>query len=270
MPGTERLASSVDCTSSLRETSFCVRVVVTGGAGFIGANLTGVLLGDDRFGSVVVIDDLSTGLATNLPDAHPKLRTVVGSILDPNVLAEIGSCDAVVHLAARPSVPRSVIDPVGSHTVNVDGTLGILEAVRQCSVKPHVIFASSSSVYGANAEPIKSEGGLTAPLSPYAVSKLTGEAYVLAYQATYGIPSTAFRFFNVYGALQRADGAYAAVVPRFIAAALEGRPFPIDGDGLQRRDFTHIGTLAEVIASAIADRITSELFSNSPEKSPRP
>jgi UDP-glucose 4-epimerase len=163
--------------------------------------------------------------------------------------------DAVVHLAARPSVPRSVAEPVVSHHANATGTLMVLQAARRHGVG-HVVVASSSSVYGANPVLPKNEQSWTAPLSPYAVSKLATEAYALAFQATYGLPVLAFRFFNVYGPGQRHDHAYAAAIPRFTYAALRGEPIALYGDGQQSRDFTYVDTVCAVLLDALRRSVT--------------
>ena len=167
--------------------------------------------------------------------------------------------DAVVHLGAVPSVPRSIADPVTSHAANATGTVAVLEAAR-AEGDTHVIVASSSSVYGANPALPKREDLATFPLSPYAASKLATEAYALGYQHSFGLPVLAFRFFNVFGPLQAAGHAYAAVVPQFVSAALDGRPLTVHGDGEQSRDFTYVGTVCDVIADArraAGDRIRS-------------
>jgi UDP-glucose 4-epimerase len=235
-----------------------VKVVVTGGAGFIGANLCAHLGQLDEISEVVAFDDLSTGFRENLVGAPAKVRFVEGSVLDSDaVRAAAEDADAIVHLAARPSVPRSLENPILSHHVNVDGTLNILEYARHADKTPHIVFASSSSVYGANLELPKHEGMATLPRSPYAASKLAGEAYVLAYRDSFGVPALPFRFFNVYGPLQAPGHAYAAVVPAFFYAALHGEPVSIHGDGSQTRDFTHVDTVACVIAEAILGKVTS-------------
>ncbi len=231
-----------------------MRVVVTGGAGFIGANLCRHLAGD-AVDEVVVLDDLSTGRAANLADLDVTL--VVGSILDESLLDEvIPGADAVVHLAARPSVPRSLLDPTASHQANATGTLCVLEAVRRHG-EAQVIVASSSSVYGANPELPKREDMVAMPVSPYAASKLAAESYTLAHGQSFGLPVLAFRFFNVFGPLQAADHDYAAVVPTFLAAALRGDPLPVHGDGKQTRDFTFVGTVVSVLADAVHRCVTS-------------
>ena len=226
---------------------------MTGGAGFIGANLSRRLR--EQGNDVVVVDDLSTGDLENLRDLDVTL--VEGTILDPEILdVAMQDASAVVHLAARPSVPRSISDPVASHLANATGTVEVLEAARRAG-NLHVIVASSSSVYGANPTLPKREDLATMPLSPYAASKLATESYALAYQHSFGLPALAFRFFNVFGPLQAAGHAYAAVVPAFVSAALEGRPLVVHGDGKQSRDFTYVDTVTEVIADAIARGVTS-------------
>ena len=232
-----------------------MQVLVTGGAGFIGANLCSVLVA--RGHQVRALDDLSTGSELNL-SSSPAVELTVGSLLDRNTIdRSVADVDAIVHLGARPSVPRSIADPVASHDVNVNGTMNLLEACRAMSKPPQIIFASSSSVYGSNPVMPKHEGLATLPRSPYAASKLSGEAYVLSYGSSFGFDVLPFRFFNVYGPLQAAGHAYAAVIPAFVEAALQGRPLPVHGDGTQTRDFTHVQTVAECIATAIEKRITS-------------
>ena len=231
---------------------FTGRVVITGGAGFIGANLCRLLCGAGV--DVVVLDDLSTGSSENL--AGLDVEFVEGSILDRDVLATVcRAADCIVHLAARPSVPRSLQDPLATNEVNVNGTLRVLEAARAAGI--HTIVASSSSIYGANPELPKRETLTPIPVSPYAVSKLAAEGYALAYQLCFALPVLVFRFFNVFGPLQTSGHAYAAVVPRFIDAALSGRSLEVHGDGRQTRDFTYVGTVARVLMDAIERRVTN-------------
>ncbi len=235
-----------------------MRVVLTGGAGFIGANLCRTLSRTSDH-EIVVLDDLSTGFSSNLEGTTAEL--VVGSILDAALVDEtIRDAGAVVHLAARPSVPRSLADPMASHLANATGTIEVLEAARRESAragKPvHVVVASSSSVYGATDILPKSEDLPTSPVSPYAASKLATEAYAVAYQRSFGLPVLCFRFFNVFGPLQAAGHAYAAVIPAFVSAALAGQPLVVHGDGLQSRDFTFVDTVTAVITDAIGRRVT--------------
>ncbi|KUJ37946.1 NAD-dependent epimerase/dehydratase family protein [Streptomyces sp. NPDC093228] len=230
-----------------------MKVVVTGGAGFIGANLCRELISRRSVGRVVALDDLSTGSAANLAGTGAEL--VEGSILDRNLLEDVvDGADAVVHLAARPSVPRSLADPFATHEVNATGTVRVLEACRRH--RTQLVAASSSSVYGSVTALPKHEGLPTRPLSPYAASKLATESYVLSYGHAFGLPALAFRFFNVYGPLQPAGHAYAAVVPSFVDAALHGRPLTVFGDGHQTRDFTYVGTVARVLADAVLRKVT--------------
>jgi UDP-glucose 4-epimerase len=232
-----------------------VDVLVTGGAGFIGANLCRRLLDTDGVDRVVVLDDLSTGFAGNLDGLDVEL--VVGSFLDAPALQRCADgCAAIVHLGARPSVPRSVADPVASHEANATGTVRVLEAARAAG-GAHVVVASSSSVYGANPTLPKHEDLAPRPRSPYAASKLAAESYALAYGASYDLPTLAFRFFNVFGPLQAAGHAYAAVVPAFVSAALAGEPVTVHGDGTQSRDFTFVDTVTAVLADAVVRQVTS-------------
>ena len=222
--------------------------MVSGGAGFIGSNLARELLSRPEVDHVIAFDDLSTGRRENLDGTDAEL--VEATILDPAALDRaLAGARAVVHLAALPSVPRSVLDPVASHHANATGTLEVLQAARRAGNIP-VVVASSSSVYGANRELPKRESMRTAPISPYAVSKQATEAYALSFGHTYGLPTLAFRFFNVYGPLQPAGHAYAAVMPAFVDAALRGVPLTVHGDGEQTRDFTYVGTVARVLADA--------------------
>lgn len=230
-----------------------MRVVVTGGAGFIGANLVRAALADPTVTDLCVIDDMSTGSAEVIKKLDVEF--VEASVLDREAIGRaMAGRDAVVHLAALPSVPRSVRDPVASHTANASGTLAVLEAARHGGVE-HVIVASSSSVYGANPTLPKQELTWTRPLSPYAASKLATEAYALAYQASYGLASLVFRFFNVYGPGQRHDHPYAAAIPRFLYAALREEPVIIHGDGRQTRDFTYVDTVCAVLLDAMRRRM---------------
>jgi UDP-glucose 4-epimerase len=231
-----------------------MKIAVTGGAGFIGSNLVRALSGTSQVTQVVVVDDLSTGSRDNLTG---PARFVEGTILSDDHLDEaFAGATSVIHLAAIPSVPRSVLNPLASHEANATGTVKVLEAARRHEVG-QVILASSSSVYGANPELPKHEGMRPMPLSPYAVSKLATEAYALAYSSCYGLPVLPFRFFNVFGPGQPADHAYAAVVPAFVSAALDDRPLRVFGDGRQTRDFTFVGTVCAVIVDAVLRRVAT-------------
>jgi len=231
-----------------------VRVLITGGCGFIGSNLAERLF--QRGHEVRVLDDLSTGFKGNLDGVDVEL--IVGSILDPESLARAArDVDAIVHLAALGSVPISIDDPQRSNDVNVNGTLAVLDCARQAGA--HVIFSSSASVYGSVKVGPCSEEMPTRPISPYGASKLAAEAYCLAYGSSYDLPVLTFRFFNVYGPRQPAGHTYAAVIPVFVDAALRGIPLPLHSDGLQTRDFTYVDTITGVITDAIERRVTSDV-----------
>lgn len=231
-----------------------MKVLITGGAGFIGSNLCRTMLRNEGIDEVRVLDDLSTGYRSNLDGLD--VRFVEGTFLDRDTLhSVVDGVDSIVHLGAIPSVPRSVADPVSSHNANSTGTLYVMEAARACNTG-QVIVASSSSVYGANPALPKNEHAWTRPLSPYGVSKHATEGYALAYQASYGMKTLAFRFFNVYGPGQSAGHAYAAVIPKFIEAALLGRPLQVHGDGLQSRDFTYVQTVCDVITDAALRQVS--------------
>lgn len=229
-----------------------MRICVTGAAGFIGSHVCAALAGDHE---VIGIDDLSTGFDDNLTGVDASL--IQGSILDEKLLMKATrGVEAIVHLAARPSVPRSLLEPVATHDANVTGTVRVLEAAR--AVGAQVIVASSSSVYGANPSLPKHEDLLPAPVSPYAASKLAAEQYSLAWQRSFGVPVLAFRFFNVFGPRQAPGHAYAAVIPAFVHAALCNEPLTMHGDGTQSRDFTYVGTVTEVIVDAIERRVVCD------------
>lgn len=227
---------------------------MTGGAGFIGSNLVRRLLNDGD--SVAVIDDLSTGFKTNI--AGLDIDFYEASILDEGALREAAqSADAVVHLAALGSVPRSVADPLASHAANATGTLMVCQAARE--VGAYLAAASSSSVYGSVPDLPRVESLPTRPMSPYAATKLATESYVLAFGHSYGMDTLPLRFFNVYGPRQSAGHVYAAVIPAFVDAALRNAPLPLNGDGKQTRDFTFVDTVTWVLADAVHRRVTSDI-----------
>jgi nucleoside-diphosphate-sugar epimerase len=237
-----------------------MRYVVTGGAGFIGSHLVEHLVCQGH--EVVVLDDFSTGRRENLAPWVDRIELVEGSITDPTACARaIRGADYVLHQAALPSVPRSVRDPDASHTVNATGTLQVLLAARDAGVK-RVVYAASSSAYGNTAELPKHEGMVARPLSPYAVAKLAGEQYCRAFHASYGVPTVALRYFNVFGPRQDPTSQYAAVVPKFIAAARAGEQPTIFGDGEQTRDFTYVANVirANLLACEAPDAALGEVF----------
>lgn len=215
-------------------------VLVTGGAGFIGSHLTEALLAQGE--QVTVLDDLSTGRIENLANAN-GVKLIAKSILDPEALYEaMTGASMVFHLAAIPSVPRSVKEPVLSHNVNSTGTLLVLEAARQAGVS-RVVYAASSSAIGEVGDEYRTETLSAHPRSPYAVAKYTGELYGNVYWQIYGLEVVSVRYFNVYGPRQHLRGAYSNVIPTFIEAGLLGRPATIYGDGGQTRDFTYVGDI---------------------------
>lgn len=226
-----------------------MRYLVTGGAGFIGSNIVGELvrLGHD----VRVLDNMSTGKRANLKEVERDVAIVEGDIRDYDTACKAANgCDAVLHQAALPSVPRSIQDPILSDRVNVGGTVTILKACIESGVK-RFVFASSSSVYGDTPILPKDENMATNPLSPYAVTKVTGEKYCNVFSRIYGIETVCLRYFNVFGPRQDPDSQYAAVIPKFIKAIIDGQPPVIYGDGQQSRDFTYVANVvqANILAS---------------------
>jgi nucleoside-diphosphate-sugar epimerase len=216
--------------------------LVTGGAGFIGSHLVDELL--QRGEQVRVLDNFFSGKRANLPNDN-RFEIVEGDIRDrATVERAMAGVEYVLHQAALPSVQRSVIDPLASNEVNVNGTLNLLVAARDQKVK-RFVFASSSSVYGNSPTLPKHEEMPTQPLSPYAVSKLAGERYCLAFHQVYGLPTVALRYFNVFGPKQDPNSEYSAVIPKFVTALLAGQPPLIHGDGLQSRDFTFIKNVVQ-------------------------
>jgi len=231
-----------------------MKILVTGGAGFIGANLVRALSDRSGIDEVVVIDDISFGFRENLEGVEATV--IEGSILDASLLATaMNGVSSVVHLAARSSVPRSVAFPMAAHQDNATGTALVLEAARS-EGDVQVIVASSSSVYGANDVLPKHEGLAARPVSPYAASKLATESYTLAWGHSYEMPVLALRLFNVFGPLQPPVHTYAAVIPAFLSAAMQDRLLPVHGDGTQCRDFTYVDSVVAVIVNAIHRRVS--------------
>ncbi len=221
------------------------KVVVTGGAGFIGSHLAESL--SSRGYHVIIIDDLSTGKKENIEPLlnRDNVEFIRGSVTNFPLLSELfQNAEYVFHQAAIPSVPRSMENPYASHEANITGTLDVLLAARDNAVKK-VIYASSSAVYGDTPTLPKREDMMPYPLSPYAVTKLAGEYYCQIFQEVYKLPTVCLRYFNIYGPGQDPNSQYAAVIPNFIKRSCEGNPPVIFGDGEQTRDFTFVKDAVE-------------------------
>ncbi len=236
------------------------RALVTGGAGFIGCNLTRHLLSLGH--SVRVVDNLSTGFRRNVADVLDEIEFVEGDLRDPATCDRVSAgVDVVFHIAALPSVPRSLKDPVGCHENNTTATLNILEAARKNGVQ-RFVYSGSSSAYGDTAVLPKREEMEPLPRSPYAAAKLAGELYTLAYARAGLIEGVALRYFNVFGPRQDPFGPYAAVVPALFQAAVSGSVMPIYGDGGQTRDFTYVENVVAanwLAASGAASRVSGHV-----------
>ena len=232
------------------------KVIVTGGAGFIGSNLAEELA--LRGHQVVIIDNLSTGNLENIQPVLPvgQVDFIEGSITNlPLMQKAFSGADYVFHQAALPSVPRSIEDPEITDSVNITGTLNVLIAARDNAVKK-LVFASSSSVYGDTPTLPKTEDMPPNPLSPYAVTKITGEYYCQVFTRIYDLKTVCLRYFNVYGPRQDPKSAYAAVIPLFINAVLSGKSPVIFGDGEQTRDFTFVKDVVEANIQAAESEVT--------------
>lgn len=233
--------------------------LVTGGAGFIGSHLVERLLGQGQ--EVRVLDNLDTGRKDNLTNYLKGIDFRKGDIRDGKAVEKaVKGADYVLHIAAQRSVPRSIDDPLSSDEVNVHGTLNVLWRAKEAGVR-RVVYASSSSVYGnSQAMPLK-EGYTPAPLSPYAVSKLVGEYYCKVFHKIYGLETVSLRYFNVFGPRQDPHSQYAAVVPLFIEAGLDGGQVEVHWDGLQSRDFTYIeNTVNATLLAATVPGVAGEVF----------
>lgn len=232
------------------------RILVTGGAGFIGSNLCEKLLADGNI--VTALDNLATGRIENLQafKDNKNYEFVRGSITDYDLLKKLFSeTDYVLHQAAIPSVQRSVEDPRASHEANVDGTFNVLLAAKDTGVKK-VVYAASSSAYGDTPTLPKREDMTPNPKSPYAVTKLTGEHYCKAFTEVYGLKTISLRYFNVYGPRQNPKSEYAAVIPRFITKILNEDSPTIYGDGTQTRDFTYVKDVVQANIKAMESSAT--------------
>lgn len=220
------------------------KFLVTGGAGFIGSNIARALSSDNE---VVVVDDLSTGNISNIKSLIDTGKVVFehGSVTDLDFMRRVTrGIDVVFHEAAIPSVPRSIANPAATHHANATGTLTCLIASRENRIRK-LVYASSSSVYGDTPTLPKIEEMPPSPMSPYAASKLAGENYCRAFSASMGLKTACLRYFNVYGPRQDPSSQYAAAIPKFIKASLEGGRISINGDGTQTRDFTYVGDVVE-------------------------
>lgn len=226
------------------------RILVTGGAGFIGSHLVDALLA--RGHAVRVLDNLSSGKRANLLTDDPRLDLQVGDVADPEaVRAAMAGCTAVAHLAAVASVQASVEDPVATHRSNFLGTLNVCEAMREQGIR-RVLFASSAAVYGQNGEgEAIDEDTPKAPLTPYAVDKLASEYYLDFYRRQHGLEPAIFRFFNVFGPRQDPSSPYSGVISIFTERARAGLPITLFGDGEQTRDFIYVADLAALLVQAL-------------------
>jgi nucleoside-diphosphate-sugar epimerase len=236
--------------------------LVTGGAGFIGSNLVEALV--ERGDAVRVLDNFSTGRRENLAAFASYITLIEGDLVHlDDVRRAVEGIDVVFHQAAIPSVPRSVEDPIASDETNALGTLHVLVAARDAGVR-RVVYASSSSVYGDQApEKPKVETMTPRPISPYGVAKLAAEHYCQVFYQVYGLETVSLRYFNVFGPRQDPNSAYAAVIPRFVRAFLEGKPPTVYGDGGQTRDFTYVGNVVAgnlLAASAPSTKAAGEVF----------
>lgn len=222
--------------------------LVTGGAGFIGSHLVESLVRQGR--RVRVLDDLSTGLRSNLAHVDPAPELIEGNVADAAVVQRaVQGVGAIFHLAALASVQRSIESPADTHRVCASGTLNILDAARRAGVR-RVIYAASSSAYGIPAGDVQTENDPLAPLSPYAAAKLAGELYAQSFTAAFGVETVRLRFFNIFGPRQRADSPYSGVIALFAAALSAGRSPTIYGDGQQSRDFTFVSDVVQALTRA--------------------
>ena len=226
--------------------------LVTGGAGFIGAHLVTRLVHEGR--RVRVVDDLSTGMLDRLAPVRGSIELVRADLAAADLTPIVAGAERVFHLAAIPSVPRSVRDPLTTHHASATATLRLLLACRDAGVG-RVVLSSSSSVYGDSEVSPKHEGLATKPLSPYAVAKLAAEGYARVFASLHGLGTVTLRYFNVFGPWQDPASAYAAVIPLFITRALRGEPLPVFGDGTQTRDFTYVDNVVEANLKAAAAEV---------------
>ncbi|MCE2787629.1 MAG: SDR family oxidoreductase [Sphingobacteriales bacterium] len=230
-----------------------MKLLVTGGAGFIGSNLCQALLEDERVSMVRVLDNLATGSIQNIEPFlnHPRFQFINGDICNFDTCKK--ACidmDLISHQAALGSVPRSINDPVTTNEVNISGTLNVFTAAKNAGIKK-IVYAASSSTYGDSQSLPKIEHIIGKPLSPYAITKLVNELYAEVFHLTYGMHFIGLRYFNVFGPKQNPNGAYAAVIPLFANALLKHESTYINGDGEQSRDFTYIDNAVQANIKAI-------------------
>jgi len=235
------------------------KVLVTGGAGFIGSHIVDALV--ERGLQVRVLDNLSTGRLENLEQSRNKIDFIETDLTDATAVARaVTGVDCIFHQAALASVPRSVAHPLDSHAACATATLTLLAAARKAGVK-RLVYAGSSSAYGDQPTPVKREADLPLPISPYAAAKLSGELYCHAFSAMKAVETVTLRYFNVFGPRQDPKSEYSAVIPRFITALLSGKAPMIFGDGKQSRDFTFVGDVVQAnLLAAEAEDVSGHLF----------
>ncbi len=224
-----------------------MRILVTGGAGFIGSNLTEALLKDERVKFVRVLDNLSTGFLKNLEPfmSDPRFEFLEGDIRDYDTCKKaVDGIDAITHQAALGSVPRSINDPLTTNNVNITGALNVFTAAKEAGIK-RVVYAASSSTYGDHPGLPKVEDKIGNPLSPYAVTKFVNELYARVYASLYQMEFVGLRYFNIFGPRQNPNGPYAAVIPLFAEALINRKPPTINGDGSHSRDFTFVANAVQ-------------------------
>ena len=228
-----------------------MRILVTGGAGFIGSNTCDALLNQKH--QVVCLDNFLTGRRENIAKAteNPNFTIIEGDIRSFEMCeSAVKDCDLVLHLAALGSVPRSINDPITSNDININGFLNIITATRNAGIK-RFVFAASSSTYGDSIELPKMEDRIGKPMSPYAITKYVGELYADVFAKVYGMEFIGLRYFNVFGKRQDPEGAYAAVIPKFIQSLLKQEAPVINGDGSFSRDFTYIDNVVNINLQAL-------------------
>lgn len=233
--------------------------LVTGGAGFIGSHLVDALLAQGH--QVRVFDNFSTGSQDNLTHVSDQIEIIEGDLTHFDSVREVcRDMEVIFHQGALASVPRSVANPLATHDACANGTLYVLQAAREMGVR-RVVYAASSSAYGASKRLPKHESDPTLPLSPYAVAKLTGENYCAAFSNVYGLETVRLRYFNIFGPRQSPDSPYAAVIPLFLQAMLNGRSPTIYGDGTQSRDFTFVQDAVHAnLRAAVAEGVSGNVY----------